>query len=123
MNIISLKCKYQLRIVDHLCLPARQTCAILSCALQERKALWDRSVYMHADVHAGKVTRQNGRQSSSCVYHCNRDCFSHVTRDTKPPKTPHDQYRLVDLYQILSYCQCNSTDDFLSLNKGDVNVY
>ena len=47
----------------------------------------------------GKVREiKNGGHYSSCVYHSNRDCFSHVTRDTKPPKTPHDQYRLVDWY-------------------------
>lgn len=106
--------KHQLRILDHLCLPARQTCAILSCALQERKELWDRSIYMHA----GKSTKQNGGHTSSCVYHSNRDCFSHVTRDTKPPETPYDQYRLVDWYKLLAYYQCNSTGGFLSPNIG-----
>lgn len=122
MNIISMERKYQLRIVDHLCLPARQTCAILSCALQERKALWDRTVYMHANMHAGKATRQNGGHTSSCVYHSNGDCFPHVTRDTKPPKTPHDQHRLGDQYQLLAYCQSKSSGDFLSPNIGEVKL-
>lgn len=92
VNIINMEWKHQLRIADHFCLPAPQTCAILSCALQERRELWDRTICMHA----GKATKENGGNTSSCVYHSNRDCFSHVTRDTKPPKAPHDQHRLVD---------------------------
>lgn len=58
VNIVSMERKHQLRIVDNLCLPARQTCAILSCALQERGVLWDRSIYMHD----GKVTEEKWRK-------------------------------------------------------------
>lgn len=54
VNIISMEHKQQFRIVDHLCLPARKTCAILSCALQEQRELWDRAIYMHA----GKATNK-----------------------------------------------------------------
>lgn len=47
--------KQQFRTVDHLCLPARKTCAILSCALQEQRELWDREIYMHAGKAANKM--------------------------------------------------------------------
>lgn len=42
VNIISKEHKICSEFSIISCLPARQSCAILSCALQERQELWDR---------------------------------------------------------------------------------
>ena len=52
----------------------------------------------------GRQQYQHGGNTESCIYLGNRDCFSRVTLDTKPRKTPYGQLRLAIIFQMYENC-------------------